>query len=288
MLAQFAPSALADLANCVLRIRPTLHEPSPVAMTRPFPSVFAARFVAPALLLLQFAAAQPATAGDSAAPPLRFAVMESWGMPLIRLEESQPTAGIVHDITRSLARQVGREALYHPYPRARIEQAMDGGEIDVRCYISPAWLSRDFPGYRWSVPLLVQRDILAAREGFAPIPEALPAQRIGTVLGYSYPRLQALFDIGRLRRDDARTQDLVLEKLRAGRYRYAVSHQLALRWNNRQTPGQAPLQEAAQLEENPVSCLVRDAAEVPVEAILKTFEEMKRNGEIEEILRRYR
>ncbi|PTC36120.1 hypothetical protein CLJ1_3605 [Pseudomonas paraeruginosa] len=109
-----------------------------MAMTRPFPSVFAARFVAPALLLLQFAAAQPATAGDSAAPPLRFAVMESWGMPLIRLEESQPTAGIVHDITRSLARQVGREALYHPYPRARIEQAMDGGEIDVRCYISPA------------------------------------------------------------------------------------------------------------------------------------------------------
>ena len=88
---------------------------------------------------------------------------------------------------------------------------MNAGEIDVRCYISPAWLSHDFPGYRWSVALLVQRDILVAREGFAPIPEALPAQRIGTVLGYSYPRLQALFDIGRLRRDDARTQDLVLE-----------------------------------------------------------------------------
>lgn len=168
-------------------------------------------------------------------------------MPLIRLERGQPIDGIVYDITRSLARQVGRKALYHPYPRGRIEQAMNGAEIDVRCYISPAWLSHDFPGYRWSVALLVQRDILVAREGFAPIPEALPAQRIGTVLGYSYPRLQALFDIGRLRRDDARTQDLVLEKLRAGRYRYAVSHQLSLHWSNRQAPGQPPLQEAAQL-----------------------------------------
>ncbi|MCB2557798.1 hypothetical protein KQ721_15530, partial [Listeria monocytogenes] len=78
--------------------------------------------------------------------------------------------------------------LYHPYPRGRIEQAMNAGEIAVRCYISPAWLSHAFPGYRWSVALLVQRDILVAREGFAPIPEALPAQRIGTVLGYSYPR----------------------------------------------------------------------------------------------------
>ncbi len=34
--------------------------------------------------------------------------------------------------------------------------------------------------------------------------------------------------------------------------------------------------------------MVRDSAEVPVEAILKTFEEMKRSGEIEEILQRYR
>lgn len=185
-------------------------------------------FGAPALLLLQLLAALPATAVETDATPLRFSVMESWSMPLVRLQRGQPIDGIVYDITRSLARQVGRKALYHPYPRGRIEQAMNAGEIDVRCYISPAWLSHDFPGYRWSVALLVQRDILVAREGFAPIPEALPAQRIGTVLGYSYPRLQALFDIGRLRRDDARTQDLVLEKLRAGRYRYAVSHQLSL------------------------------------------------------------
>lgn len=147
-------------------------------------------FGAPALLLLQLLAALPATAAETDATPLRFSVMESWSMPLVRLQRGQPIDGIVYDITRSLARQVGRKALYHPYPRGRIEQAMNAGEIDVRCYISPAWLSHDFPGYRWSVALLVQRDILVAREGFAPIPEALPAQRIGTVLGYSYPRLQ--------------------------------------------------------------------------------------------------
>ncbi|MGC3218521.1 amino acid ABC transporter substrate-binding protein, partial [Pseudomonas aeruginosa] len=77
---------------------------------------------------------------------------------------------------------------------------------------------------------------------------AQPAQRIGSVLGYSYPRLHGLFDIGRLRRDDARTQVLVLEKLRAGRYRYAVCHQLSLHWSKRQPPGEPPLQDAAQLE----------------------------------------
>ncbi|WP_427196546.1 substrate-binding periplasmic protein [Pseudomonas aeruginosa] len=288
MLAQFTPSALADLANCVLRIPLALQQPSSVAMTLPSLTSFMPHFGAPALLLLQLLATLPATAVETDATPLRFSVMESWSMPLVRLQRGQPIDGIVYDITRSLARQVGRKALYHPYPRGRIEQAMNAGEIDVRCYISPAWLSHDFPGYRWSVALLVQRDILVAREGFAPIPEALPAQRIGTVLGYSYPHLQALFDIGRLRRDDARTQDLVLEKLRAGRYRYAVSHQLSLHWSNRQAPGQPPLQEAAQLEETAVSCMVRDSAEVPVEAILKTFEEMKRSGEIEEILQRYR
>lgn len=96
-------------------------------------------FGAPALLLLQLLAALPATAAETDATPLRFSVMESWSMPLVRLQRGQPIDGIVYDITRSLARQVGRKALYHPYPRGRIEQAMNAGEIDVRCYISPAW-----------------------------------------------------------------------------------------------------------------------------------------------------
>lgn len=71
-------------------------------------------FGAPALLLLQLLAALPATATENDATPLRFSVMESWSMPLIRLERGQPIDGIVYDITRSLARQVGRKALYHP------------------------------------------------------------------------------------------------------------------------------------------------------------------------------
>lgn len=132
----------------------------------------------------------------------------------------------------------------------------------------------------------MQCDIPVAHEGFAPISEALSIQRIGTVLSYSYPHLQTPFNIGQLRRDDARTQDLALEKLRAGRYRYTVSHRLSLHWSDRQAPGQPPPQEAVQLEEMAVNCLVRDPTEVPMEAILKMFEKMECSGEIGEILQR--
>ena len=108
------PSALADLANCVLKIPLALQQPSSVAMTLPSLTSFMPHFGAPALLLLQLLAALPATAAETDATPLRFSVMESWSMPLVRLQRGQPIDGIVYDITRSLARQVGRKALYHP------------------------------------------------------------------------------------------------------------------------------------------------------------------------------
>ncbi len=59
-------------------------------------------FGAPALLLLQLLAALPATAAETDATPLRFSVMESWSMPLVRLQRGQPIDGIVYDITAPL------------------------------------------------------------------------------------------------------------------------------------------------------------------------------------------
>jgi len=77
---------------------------------------------------------------------------------------------------------------------------MEHGEVDVRCYISKSWLPNLSDNYIWSVPLLVQRDLLIGRRGSPDMvnPAELPQQSIGTVLGYSYPTLQPLFDADRL------------------------------------------------------------------------------------------
>ena len=240
------------------------------------------RFALGALLWISLNAA-------AAEAPLRFVVPDSWAMPMVQLERGGPTQGILHDVMVSLATQVGAPAEFHVLPRARIQNAMEHGEVDIRCYAAQSWLPNQSGDYIWSVLLWTQPDLLISRQAslVAVVPPDMPRQSIGTVRGYSYPSLQPLFDADRLQREDARNQEQVLEKLMAGRYRYAVSNQWTLDWfNQRLMPGQQ-LYGVAVLQEQSVGCYVRNDPNVPVQRILRTLLRMKMSGEIDDIIRLY-
>jgi polar amino acid transport system substrate-binding protein len=227
--------------------------------------------------------------GAAADKPLRFVVPDSWTMPMVQFEHDRPTQGILHDVMLSLATQVGVPAEFHVLPRGRVQKAMEQGEVDVRCYAAQSWLPNQSGDYIWSIPLWAQPDLLISRPAALTgiTPASLAPQAIGTVLGYSYPTLQPLFDTDRLRRDDARNQEQVLEKLQAGRYRYAVSNQWSLDWFNQRLMSDRQLQSVAVLQEQNVGCYVRNDPKVPVQRILRTLVRMKMSGEIDDIIRLY-
>ncbi|MNE58798.1 Bacterial extracellular solute-binding protein, family 3 [compost metagenome] len=119
------------------------------------------------------------------------------------------------------------------------------------------------------------------------IPADLPHQSIGTVLSYNYPTLQPLFDANQLRRDDARNQEQVLQKLQAGRNHYAVSNQWTLDWFNQRLLPQQQLKHVAVLEQQSFGCYMRNDPKVPAQRILRALEQMKASGEIDGIVRLY-
>ncbi|NUT76595.1 transporter substrate-binding domain-containing protein [Pseudomonas sp. C1C7] len=225
----------------------------------------------------------------AAETPLRFAVSDSWAMPLVQLDHGRPTQGILYDVMLSLATQVGAPAEFHVLPRSRVQIAMEHNEIDVRCYVAQSWLPNLPDNYLWSVPLWTQPDLLVSRPvpPTEVIPASLPRQTIGTVLGYSYPTLQPLFDANQLLRDDARNQELVLEKLLAGRNQYAVSNQWTLDWFNQRLLPDRQLRSVAVLQEQSLGCFVRNDPDVPAQRILRTLVRMKMSGEIDDIIRLY-
>jgi len=227
--------------------------------------------------------------GVAAQAPLRFVITDSWTMPMVQLEQDKPTQGILYDVMLSLATQVGVPAEFHVLPRGRVQNAMEQGEVDVRCYAAQSWLPNQSGDYLWSIPLFTQPDLLITRNArpTAVNPADLPDQPIGTVLGYSYPALQPLFDAGQLQRDDARNQELVLEKLLAGRNRYAVSNQWSLDWFNQRLLSDQQLHSVAVLQEQNLGCYVRNDPQVPVQRILRTLVRMKMSGEIDAIVRLY-
>lgn len=235
-----------------------------------------------ALLVLS----QPIVAAE---PPLRFSVAESWSMPLIQLEDYQPTSGILFDIMQSLSRQVGREPEYHVLPRLRVQAALERGEVDIRCYAAQAWVPHLSGDYFWSLPILYQRDLLiaSAETAAGPYPGQFDNETIGTVLGYNYPDLQYLFDNHQLIREDARNQEQTLRKLVAGRYNYAVSSQLVLDWLNRELPARQRLKAISLIGEQPAGCIIRNDPGLPTQKILRTLVRMRVSGEIQQIIDRY-
>ncbi len=226
---------------------------------------------------------------SAAEPPLRFSVAESWSMPLVQLDNYQPTAGILFEIMQSLARQVGREAEYHVLPRLRVQAALERGEVDIRCYAAQAWVPHLSGDYFWSLPILYQRDLLiaSAETAAGPYPDQFDNEIIGTVLGYNYPDLQYLFDNHQLVREDARSQEQTLRKLIAGRYHYAVSSQLVLDWLNRDLPANQQLKAISLIAEQPAGCIIRNDPALPTQKILRTLVRMRVSGEIQRIIDRY-
>lgn len=219
---------------------------------------------------------------------LRFSINDSWAMPMVRIEDGRAVAGILVDLQQRLAAKVGRKAELLVMPRLRVQHALDSGEIDVRCYVSPNWVNSGHYRYIWSLPFMTQRDVLAGTRAENLRAEQLRGERLGTVLGFTYPRLEPLFASGQLQREDARTQDQVLLKLSAQRYQYAISNELSLHWFNRQQPAEQKLHILSEIASDPIACIVRDAPDVPTMALLRAMVQMKQAGEFDEILARYR
>lgn len=228
-----------------------------------------------------------ATVSVAAPAPLRFSISDSWAMPMIQLEKGQPTQGILYDLMSSLARQVGRPAQFHVLARSRIDAAMEHGSVDVRCYITQAWMPHPPRDENWSVVLFVQRDVLVSTQAQQVRIASLARQRIGTVLGYSYPALAPLFASEQLKRANARSEEQVLHMLQAGRFQYAVINQWILDHFNQSLPVDRQLHAVALIEEQSLGCYVRNGYSLAGQLILRTLKQMKTSGEIDAIIDRY-
>lgn len=228
-------------------------------------------------------------AGHAEDTQLRFSIADAWSMPLVQIDDHQATGGILFDIMQSMAAQANLSAEYHVVPIKRVQRTLERGAIDVRCYAAQSWMPNLSGDYTWSLPLLIQRDLLISTpDNLAAIsPDDLENEAIGTVLGYAYPTLQQGFDSRRLRRDDARSEVQVLQKLQIHRYRYAVGNQWSLDWFNRNLPDDQKLRGVAVIDEQPVGCIVRNDTQIPAQRLMRILLRMRMSGEIDRIMSRY-
>src|SRR5690606_31952574 len=133
--------------------------------------------------------------------------------------------------------------------------------------------------YAWSVPIMVQRDFLIARASQTTVKAPPIGALVGTVNGYVYTSLTNSFASGQLIRDDARTQEQVINKLKAQRYDYAVTNEFSFNWYKKTKHSEHQFQKLQMIQQSEISCMVRKGPGIPTQEILSAIKTMVVNGE---------
>ena len=223
--------------------------------------------------------------------PLKIAYSASHSEPYSFTDNGQISAGIIKDLMDALAEQLGTKAEYLLLPRKRIPQYILQGKADIKVIANPAWEPQP-DKFLWSVPLFTETQILVLPDTSAPSKEVhldnLPGDRIGTILGYSYPILGAYFREGRLQRVDSRELELSFKMLMAGRLDALVSSEILVRHhlktqgsslNYRLVMGLLPSYE--------IRLMISQTTRFSLVDINRAVLHLKNSGKIQESLDRY-
>jgi ABC-type amino acid transport substrate-binding protein len=247
------------------------------------------------LLALLLPSAFAADADPPTAAPLRFLASEAWAMPFgqIRREAGRPELvdGIMKDWQEALAAALGRQPLIVLSSRKRAEQIVREQGADLRCLMNPDWIpAADRDRYDWPEPFLrIEQRLLSSRE-LPPVNSVaqLQGRVIGTVGGYFYPLLDEAFASGRLRREDAPTEQAAFDKQLKGRVDYTVVRELDYQYQRKRSAAAAKLLlSPLPVASNPVYCARIRSGTLTLEALNQAQRGLLQRGVLRAILRRH-
>lgn len=227
--------------------------------------------------------AQAQTAGT-----LRFALGQTWGPPFVERQGLQIKGGLLPELMTAIAAELGRKPEMLLLPPTRVERAIDEGTVDLHCLMSPNWWPAIRDPARWSVPLLRLRDVLVAGPGGPISMQAVSRQTwtVGTVRGYVYPTLDAAFQQGRLRREEALDQWAVLQKLGRGRTPLGIVNEFVLRaWQRRHPVNRLSVVQV--VDEVDAHCLLAARPQLPPAQLQQAIRRLVSSGRLQRVIEPY-
>ncbi len=206
-------------------------------------------------------------------------------MPMGRFTDGQLSGGILKDLGVAIAQQLGREARFVSMPSKRVGMALRSNEADALCYVLPQWIDGPF---HWSRPLLPNAAVIVARPDAPSIHslQDLAGKKIGTVVGYRYPELEALLGKDFLR-DNAPSSEHGFNKLAARRTRYAIVGQSMLAYRQR-TDQNFKVRIVHVFAAITAQCALASGSQVMPAQFDRAIDTLIDSGAVEQILSRYR
>ncbi|XHS79948.1 substrate-binding periplasmic protein [Burkholderiaceae bacterium UC74_6] len=225
------------------------------------------------------------SAGAVRAEDLRFAVDESTEMPWAQMVQDRLVDGLQRDLGLALAEQMGRKAAFVVLPRKRLALALIGGDADLACALTPAWLPGPFD---WSAPFIDNADVLLSsiRVQRPRKLQDLADVRIGTINGFAYPELEQALGPSFLR-DDAPSAGNNLQKLEHGRIQHAVANQRYANYLRHRGLLTAPLHPPLLVGRQTMACAVSRQGQIKTAQVDAAIARLQASGQLRRLLERY-
>lgn len=196
--------------------------------------------------------------------------------------------GITAEYLQALAKELNRNFEILVLPKFRIKEYYQKNKIDLNCYTSREWAHVAEEEVYWSEPLFTSTNLIVSNTMPPRSLDQLKGQRIGTVLKYNYPTLQERFTSGKLIRDDSQNEEANLQKLESSRFNYAIAETVHLAYYLKHHKNSKIQSPGLTIEEVPVRCWVRRDSPLKISDLNRAIGEIKSNGTIEKIFRKYK
>ncbi|MGM9481015.1 substrate-binding periplasmic protein [Roseateles sp. NT4] len=225
-------------------------------------------------------------AAQSPPPPLRFVAATNNALPIAQFDASDKlVGGIVKDLGELIATGLDRQAVFVPMAGKRVSAALLAGEADAICFVLPEWLQGDF---RWTRGLIPDASLVASHVDAPALTslQQLAGQPLGTVQGYSYPLAEQVLGKG-LKRSDVPSMTANLNRLAAGRLRYALVEKTSLQFFLREQT-KAQVRIAWVINQFDARCAFSPHSGVPFPEVAAVLDRLVTDGSVQRVLARYR
>jgi len=214
-----------------------------------------------------------------------FVAATNHNMPLSQFRNGVLAEGLLKDLGDAIAQRMGLQVRYVSVPAKRVAHALLSGEADGVCYVLPRWLDGTF---NWSAPLIPDGAVLVARTDAPPVHRLaeLAHKPVGTVLGYSYARMEEVLGNSFVR-EDAASMELNISKIQHGRMQYAVMGKMTADYMLRSDP-QHRLRIDFEFDPFKAQCAFSLKSAIPFAAVQHAIDSLLADGSVERLLLRYR
>lgn len=231
---------------------------------------------------LLFALLLPIT---TSAAELRLAVDASTEMPWAEIRQDELVGGIHLALGQAIAARLGRPARFLVLPRQRLSHALEHGDVDVACVLTPEWLPGPFD---WTPRFIDDADVVLSLKSVAAPQriEDLAGVPLGTINGFHYPALEQ--GLGpRFVRDDAPSATHNLRKLSYGRLAHVVTNERLAVYLQSQGQLTVALHPPLVISRYRTGCAVSRHGHATAAELSAAVEKLQRSGELAQLLNQY-